>query len=430
MPHKLFLLPSEPYNPNASTYDWTLYDLKGLKVTSGKASAIDAIQQILMQNGADHVKAILVWPGNLSFYTSVVIPGKGARFLQQALAFAVEDKVATDIELLHFATGKASAKNSVNVHCIEKALLLGFYDDVLSGKPEITLSSSHVDSDLLPLEEFDTVLSIDGDWALVRAKGQSLRIQTQNLTPFLDSIFLAPSDEAEKTHRVKVYDHNNGDSDHKILLAELEQYPGISLEVESLSISTLDLLAESYFHSGAPAIDLCQGDLRIQNESSGNLRQWAWVAGIAALAFFIQLGVFVGKGLHYQAQADEIGEQALAAYKQAVPGARNVSVSRLARIIKGKLRESQNTVTDIGFMALLGEAGYQYQQRKNASQINFTAISYSAQRGELIIELQAKTFEQMDQLKNAIVEAGLTAKISSAVQEDQYFRGRLSVSQS
>ncbi|KZY74357.1 hypothetical protein A3737_15940, partial [Oleiphilus sp. HI0065] len=321
-------------------------------------------------------------------------------------------------------------KGGVDVHCIEKALLLGFYDDVLEAKPEITLNAAHVDSDLLPFEDYETVISLDGEWALVRSEGQSLRIQTQNLTPLLDSILLIPSEGSEQAHRVKVFDHNNGDSDHKILLAELEQYPGVELEVESLSISSLELLAESYFHSGAPSIDLCQGDLRIQTEGGSNLRQWAWVAAIAAFAFFIQLGVFIGKGMHYEAQADELGQQALAAYKQAVPSARNVSVSRLARIIKGKLRQSQNEVTDAGFMTLLGEAGYQYQQRKNSGQINFTAISYSAQRGELVIELRAKTFEQMDQLKNAIVEAGLSAKISSAVQEDQYYRGRLSVSQS
>lgn len=430
MPHKLFLLPNEPYNANSSRYDWALYDLKGLKVSGGKASAIDDIQQILMQNGAENVKAVLVWPGNLSFFTSVAVPGKSARFLQQALAFAVEDKVATDIELLHFATATGSSKNGLNVHCIEKALLLGFYDDVLTGKPEIVLGSAHVDADLLPLEDFDTVISLDGEWALVRSGGRSLRIQTQNLTPLLDSIFLTPSDDTERSHRVKVYEHNNGDSDHKILLAEIEQYPGVEVELESLSISSLELLAESYFHSGAPAIDLCQGDLRIQTDGGGNLRQWAWVAGIAALAFLLQLGVFLGKGMHYQAQAEDLGQQALAAYKQAVPSARNVSVSRLARIIKGKLREAKNEGTDVGFMTLLGEAGYQYQQRKNSSQITFTALSYSAQRGELVIELQAKTFEQMDQLKNAIVEAGLSAKISSAVQEDQYFRGRLSVSQS
>ena len=41
--------------------------------------------------------------------------------------------------------------------------------------------------------------------------------------------------------------------------------------------------------------------------------------------------------------------------------------------------------------------------------------------------MQAQSFDQLESLKNAIVSAGLTAKISSAVQEKEYFRGRISV---
>ena len=44
-----------------------------------------------------------------------------------------------------------------------------------------------------------------------------------------------------------------------------------------------------------------------------------------------------------------------------------------------------------------------------------------------MLELRAKNYEQVGRLQQAIAEAGLTAKISSAVQEDGYFRGRISV---
>ena len=428
MPHKLFLYPCEPYDTRDSRYDWTLYDLKGLKVASGRASPLDDVQQMLMQNAAENVKASIIWPGNLSFNATVTLPGKGGRYIQQALAYAIEDKVATDIELLHFATGKSSNKNQVSAHCIEKSFLLGFYGDVYGARPEIRLASAYVDSDLLPLEDYDLVISLESQWAMVRTSHQSVKIRVANLIPYLDSILLMPAeDEEDSSSRIKLYDHNANDSDHKLLLAEIAQYPNVEIETESLSISALDLLAESYFHNGAPAIDLCQGDLRIQNESGGQLKQWAWVAGIAVLAFFLQVGVFVGKGMYYQTQADELGQQALVAYKQVVPAARNTSVARLARIIKGKLRQSESQGVDAGFLYLLGEAGYQYQQSKASSGISFTSIGYSAQRGELVIELEAKTFEQMDQLKNALVTNGLNAKISSAVQEENYYRGRLSV---
>lgn len=428
MPNRIFLKPVAPYNANHSRYDWSLYDTKGLKVAGGDSAPMDDVLQILMQNGAENVRAVLVWPGNLCFTTQIEIPGKGNRYLQQALAFAVEEKVASDIELLHFAVGTGPSKNTHIVHCIEKSLVLGFYDDILEAQPELQLVSAHVDADVLPLEEFDIVVSIEGEWALVKQVDQTVSVLKHNLTAYLDSVFLAPDDETEQTARIKVYLHQETDADHKILLAELAQYPGASVETETLSIRSLDLLAESYVHNGAPSIDLCQGDLKIQNESSGQYKQWAWVAGVAALAFILQVGVFLGKGFYYQNQADDIGQQALTAYKQVVPASRNVSLGRLARIIKGKLRSASNEVSDAGFLTLLGEAGYQFKQQ-SAQALRFTSVTYSSQRGELIIELRAESFEQMDQLKNAIVASGMSAKISSAVQEESYYRGRLSVSQ-
>ncbi|KZX77504.1 hypothetical protein A3715_01730 [Oleiphilus sp. HI0009] len=429
MAHKVFLLPVEPYSPNDARYDWRLYDLSGVKVGGGSAISTDDLQQVLMQNGAEGVKAVLVWPSNLSFSTNVDLPSKNARYAQQAIAFAIEDKLATDIELLHFALGKNNSKTGTPVRCVEKSLFIGFHDDVLEAKPDVQLSASYIDAEMLVSSEADIVISLEGDTAIVNAKQCAVRVRAQNLVPYMDTLLLGPDDESAETIKIKVYDHNANEADHKILLAELEQYPGCDIDIEALSISSLDLLVESYFHAGAPEIDLCQGELKIVQEGSGQLRQWAWVAGVACIAFLLQLGVFIGKGMHYQSSADDLAQQALATYKQAVPNSKNVSVGRLARIIKGKLRQSNNKGTDVGFLTLLGEAGYQYQQRKNSTDIQFTALSFNAQRGELVIELRAKNFEQMDQLKTAIVSAGLIAKISSAVQENQYYRGRLSVSE-
>lgn len=439
MPHKIFLIPCEPYDAHSAVYDWALYDLQGLKVSGGANESLDDIVQILMQNGADSVPVVFVWPGNLSFYTHVDIPAKATRFAQQALAYAVEDKLAADINSLHYASAKSQVSKGMAVHCVDKALLLSHTDLILERDPELTLNASHVDADLLALDGFDCTISLSGNAAIVRSPKQSLRLNSQNLIPYLDTVFLSPDDSDDddatqanndaKAFRLKVYDHDNDNSDHKILLAELEQYPGSEVSIEPLKISQLELLAESYFHSGAPSIDLCQGEFKVQHENGSSYKQWAWVVGVAALAFFIQIGIFVGKGFYYQDKAGAVNSQAVAEYKQLVPSAKRVSAARLSRIIKGKLRQTKGAVGEVDFLTLLGEAGYQYQQRKNTSGIQFTGMNYSGQRGELVIEIRAKNFQEMDQLKNALAASGLNAKISSAVQEDSYYRGRLSVSE-
>ena len=80
------------------------------------------------------------------------------------------------------------------------------------------------------------------------------------------------------------------------------------------------------------------------------------------------------------------------------------------------------------FLDLLGEAGYQFDKSKFKQQIQFKSINYNQQRGELVLEMQAQSFEQLESLKQSIVGAGLGAKIGSAVQEKDFWRGRISVS--
>ena len=79
-------------------------------------------------------------------------------------------------------------------------------------------------------------------------------------------------------------------------------------------------------------------------------------------------------------------------------------------------------------MALLGDTGFQYQQSKDKLKLKFNSINYNQQRGELLIEMRAESYDQLERLQKSIVSAGLSAKISSAVQEKEYFRGRISVS--
>ena len=156
--------------------------------------------------------------------------------------------------------------------------------------------------------------------------------------------------------------------------------------------------------------------------------KWRSVAAILALGLFVQLGVFVGKGIYYNQQAEHVGVVVLEEYKKLVPGSKNVSLAKLPRIIKGKLNQkNQAGASELDFMTLLGEAGFQYKKASDKTGFSFNSINYNDQRGELVMEMRASNFDQLDRLKQAIVAAGLTAKISSAVQEKGYFRGRISV---
>jgi general secretion pathway protein L len=434
MPSKLFVRPCEPYAAASAVYDWSLYDVAGMRLANGNAAALSDVEQMLMQNGVEQASLYLLWPSNVAFSTRIKIPGKQSRYLQQAIAFAIEDRLTQDLDLTHMAIGARSKQGTYPVVCVDKSLYLGFHDSVQDTDSHIDLRGSFLDAELLPRQEYDMVISIENGTCLVNSERHgSVGLIQNNLIPYLDTVFLSPhedQDNKDQVFAIKLYQTEAELESNKLLIAELEQYPSLELHLETVRISQLDLLAESFFHNGEPSLDLCQGDFKLQNQNSASWSKWRWVAGIAVLAFLLQIGVFVGKGIYYQVQAEEIGAKALAAYKQAVPNSKTVPVSRLQRIIKGKLNQAQSSGSSAGFLALLGEAAYQYNRFPNKQGVSFTSINFNEQRGELVIELRSRNFEQLDQLKQAIVAAGYEVKISSAVQEDTYFRGRLSVSDS
>ena len=133
--------------------------------------------------------------------------------------------------------------------------------------------------------------------------------------------------------------------------------------------------------------------------------------------------------MYLNTQSELVSHNALVEYKKAVSGANNISVDKLPRIIKGQLNQL-NTVgaVKLDFLDLLGEAGNQFNSSSFKSSLIFNSINYSEQRGELMLEMHAQSFEQLEALKKAIVDSGLNAKISSAVQEKEYFKGRISIS--
>jgi general secretion pathway protein L len=435
MPDKLFLRPQAPYDTHNALYDWALYDLAGQKVSNGHSFSLTDVEQHLVQNGVNKVSAQLFWPANLAFNTRVSLPGNQTRYIQQALPFAVEEQLSQDLEGVHLAIGAKTKQGHYPVACVDKAMFLSFFDEIGANDAGIELTSAVLDASQLTLGRHDMVICIDQGQALVRGKRQqAVTINLANLIAYLDTVFLGTVDDSasdEGNFSLKVFLSESSTQSAQLLMAEIEQYPAIEIETEQISISAFELLCESYFHEGEAEVNLCQGVFKVQKQGVENWRQWRAVAAVLLAAFVIQLGVFIGKGVYYHQQADLLATEVVADYKKIAPNSRRISIDRLPRIIKGKLNQSaQAGSTDQSFLLLLGEAAYQYRNTADKSGLTFSAINFNEQRGELVIDMQARNFEQLDKLKQQIVSAGLTAKISSAVQEPNYFKGRLSVTDS
>lgn len=434
MPNTLFIRPtalSHVITPDEKHYEWALFDVAGALLKYGAKSTLDIIDQTLMQNGLDQVDLIGLLPACAVLSTQVSVPGNQTRYIQQALPFAVEDQIAQDIDDMHLVLGSKYKSGSYRVLCTGHAQLSEFFAELNQEERVAGLKAIYVDSDLLDLETASLKILLSANQAFILdAQGQANSIQADNLIPYLDTLFLAPSEEeGDEPVNVELVLDKDASEQSKLLIAEIEQYPHIQLAVKESSLNSFEYLCAEYFNLKKLPLNLCQGTYQISSRNQSVWSRWRAVAMIAGFGFLLQLGIFVAEGSYLSKQAEQVSQQALAHYKQAIPTARNISVEKLPRIIKGQLNQlNAGGVEKLDFLDLLGEAGQQFNSNQYKTSLVFHSINFSSQRGELMLELHAKSFDQLESLKKAIVDAGLTAKISSAVQEKDYFKGRISVS--
>jgi len=433
MPNKLFLRPKQALQTSEPLFEWALYDISHSQMKYGAQDSLETIDQTLMQNGIESTELIFLWPSNAAFSTKISLPGNQTRFIQQALPFAVEEQLAQDVDKVHIVLGEKNAKGEFFVVNIDRDLFSFYFDLINDELPSYPLQGIYLDSDLLPTKDESLVIFISKEITLLKNKDlRSIRTSTQNLLPYLDSLFLGQIDEESDENElfsVMVYIEENAQDNAAMLIAQIEQYPNAAIEKEVIQFSEFELICQNQLHRGVKALNLCQGDFKVQSETNNLWKKWRAVALIAGIGFLLQLGVFIGKGMHYEQKAEAIGSQALAEYKKIVPNSKRVTIAKLPRIIKGKLNQKNSGQSvDLGFLALLGDTGFQYQQSKDKLKLKFNSINYNQQRGELLIEMRAESYDQLERLQKSIVSAGLSAKISSAVQEKEYFRGRISVS--
>lgn len=427
MANKLFLKPLSPQVAEEEyLFDWALYDLSGRQIRSETTKGLSSIEQTLMQNGIEEVTVHVLWPAMSALSCSVNLPNTNSRLVQQALPFAVEEKLAQDLDSVHLAHGSKTKQGEFPVIGVDK-LAFAALVDALAQADALRLKSVVLDAACLSAEGVDYVLVLDKEGALLKSsQGLSLSLAHDNLLAYMELLL---SDNSEEYRKLDVIVQDAYEESSKLVIAQLQQYDELGIEVKATGLSGFELACESYLRTPTEAIDLCQGAFRIASNTNSNLKRWRGLALVASIAFLLQLGVFIGKGLYYEQEAERVGEQALVSYQKLVPGSKKLTVSKLARVIKGKLNQnSQTSVSDSGLLELLGEAGYQYQRSPARQDLSFKSINYNEQRGVLMIELHSKTFEQLSQFKDAIASAGLSAKIGSSVQENGYFRGRITVS--
>ncbi len=408
-------------------YDWLLQDAGGQVQAQGEAEEKDAIEQVLRQNDLDNVRLTGLLPAENVLWCTAVLPGKQSRYLRQALPFAVEEQLAQDVESVHLALGNRY-EDAYSVAAIDEPLMADTVARLSQWSAD--LHAVYADAALLPVDNGRWTFCIEGsDTLIAGAGGEWCRLQTQNLPVYVETLEAASGDD-ETLPVLRIYVTPAAREAHSLVIAALEQSERFSVIVEDLAASPLELLAHAHHLRLCQPINLSQGPFATDSGTQSPWRAWrAWraVAVVAGIWFVLQVGLEIGQGIYFERDAQHWQQQALSTYKSIFPRESRVTGQNMKRVLEGKLRLASQQGSNLGFLPLLKQAGYQYSVIPDKGNLEFDSVNYSQDRGELVIEMKADNFDKLNQLKNGLTSAGLEARIGSVVNDKNSARGRITI---
>ncbi|MFE8071733.1 type II secretion system protein GspL [Marinobacteraceae bacterium S3BR75-40.1] len=412
-------------------YEWLLVDASGEILAEGGDSSQEDIEQTLARNDLPQVRLIGLLPARDVTSCLAHIPGKQARFVHQALPFAVEEQLAQDIDSVHLALGPRKGKEW-QVAAVDRQRMAAYFE-TFSGWNGTQLEALYPDAALLPVKGGDWTLCLEGEEVLVAsAEGAWYSIPIAGLAVFMESLVSQqlPDEGAldAEPRTISVYGRSDDLETHHLELAALDQLEQVQAHRETLQTSPMTLLSLAFHRDAAHPFNLCQGAFSVRSDKAGNWRLWRPAAAVAALWFVLQVGLDLGQGFYYQRQAEDLESRSVSIYRSIFPGDTQASAMNIRSRLKAQLRAADQNGPGNDFLTLLGHAGYQYSTMPNRDDIRFNTINYSRARGELVLELRADEYGRFEALKDGVASVGLQARIGSVVNDENGTRGRLTIS--
>lgn len=432
MSYRLYVRPVPPFadldtDPGAQTYNWVLLDASGDGLARGTGEPREQIVQALGQNALENVLLLGLIPGDEALFCFADIPAKQARFIQQALPFAVEEQLAQDIDSVHLALGNRS-EQGFRVAAIDHRQMAA-WRDLFSGWDHVRLEAIYPDAALLPVTDGGWSICLDGESALLSSdRGEWLKVQAGNLAMFAQTLALPPTEEVVAEVPVTVYGTETELEQQQSLIGELRSSGRLTVRQQLLELTPLELLAHAHHHHLCQPINLCQGEYALHGNRKSPLQPWRPLIAVACVWFVLQLGLEVGLGIYHRQHAEDIEQQAMAVYREAFPSDQRTHAGNVRRVIEGQLRQLGAEGPGADFITLMKHTGEQYARLAGGDSLVFNSINYSHSRGELVVDIRADSYDKLSALRNGLSNKGLEANIGSVVNEPGGARGRLTVS--
>lgn len=349
---------------------------------------------------AEGRRVALLIPACEVFRARLDLPARGRRSAVRGARYALEDRIAGDVEELHFAVGFAGS-DQLDVAAVERERLEGLLRQ--ADEAGLRLAAVYGEGDALPGLPNATAALLETDALMLRDPGgQVVSAEPGELAALVDVVCAEHAGEEGIPFRLVMFCEPALEDVAREALSNLN---GREAELRLLEQGVMPQLAAESVSGGA--VNLLQGEFRPRNSAGRGFREAA-IALLAAALLYPAYLALDGWRAHreYRALAETVDTRLRQLMPDAGPAAQLRSEFR-RRVASGD--PSAVTPAD-GFLRLLRSLDPGGSDRSRVFGLNYSD-------GAATVRLSAADMETLEQARRRLIGDGYSVLIQTAVPE-------------
>ena len=349
---------------------------------------------------AEGKKVVLLVPAGEVFRASLELPVRGRRVAVKGARYALEDRIAGDVEEMHFALGLATG-DSLDVAAIERRRLAEWLSRCSS--EGLTPVAVYGEADTLPDLPNASIAMLERDTLLVRnGGGQVASAEPGELAALVDILCAELADEEASPFRLVIYCEPALESAAREAMAQLA---GREAELRLLESGVMaHMAAEALSGRG---VNLLQGEFRPRDDQQRLFRNLSLSLLAVALLYPVFLALDGWRAQkEYEAVAEAV-DAGLARLMPDVTGGENLRAELPRRIATADLSAAANSDEFLRLVEALENSG--------GEKVRVLGLNYG--NGTARVQVRAANLETLDETRQGLISNGYSVLVQTAAPE-------------
>jgi len=395
--------------------EWLVCNTEGQVTVNPQVGDLAAAAPLALSRNV----AVMV-PATDALATDTDAPGKNAAKLAQVVPYALEERVADELEKLHFAVGTRSPDSGrVPVVVVARARLDAWLGRLKTAG--ITAQAIYSEATLVPTMPGQVIALLAGDSLTLRLpEGPPMVFPALSVRDAFDIALAAQAApvaglEPAPLGLLLYAGHDEWQAHQHAVDAERERFTGV--KVQLLPQGPLAMLAPAA--ASGEAVNLLQGEHTPVSQLAQGWRAWRYAAILAAAVVglhiggkFFELSRLAGTETRLDTSIEE-------AFRAAMPGQQNANDAR--RRVERRLLEIRSG----GGGALLPALAAVASARGGAQNVSVQGFSF--REGTLNLRMTAPDAASLDAIGQQLRAQGWNADILSGSASETGYSGQLQV---